>query len=87
MSNDDWNHRSQFKGPKDPDVRTITAAVNTRRYGEVEQYVPTRQEIGDAAEDGLTEDEEAQQRGYADKWEMRFAHLPGISPDTDTDDD
>lgn len=85
MGDEDWNHRSNFKGPRDPAVNTVTAAVNTRREGPI--GYPTPEELTDEAQEsggaGDSEHEEAVQEGFADKWEKRFSHLPGVDPSGD----
>ncbi|AGC34366.1 hypothetical protein HCTV-15_gp99 [Haloarcula virus HCTV-15] len=45
MSDDDWNHRSQFTGPRDPGLKAVSANVNERATGpnlsrqETEAYI------------------------------------------------
>lgn len=73
----DWNHRTQFDGPEDPNVRSVSGAVNTRRAGPVSIPQPE----GDDEED----DEQPHYDGdkYADKWQAKFSHLPGVEPTGD----
>lgn len=50
---DDWNHRSQFSGPRDPGLKAVSANVNERAEG------PTmsQQEIEGFLADGRTNEE------------------------------
>lgn len=57
----------------------VTGEVHRRRYGVA--YAPSPDELADTEEGGEpTEHEQAVAKGYADKWERRFSHLPGVEP-------
>lgn len=59
---DDWNHRSQFKGPSDPGLKTVTANVKVRRHGEVEPYHP----------EGLNPESEPDEAPDSRDWEDEY---------------
>lgn len=55
---------------------TVTANVNARRYGEMKGFAAAG---ASSASDTKSENEQAAEEGYADKWQKRFDHLPGVS--------
>ena len=79
MDENNWNHRTQFDGPEDPKVRGVSQAVNIRQAGPVSTPRPSE-------DDEDEEDDHPHYDGekYADKWEAKFSHLPGVGPSDDT---
>lgn len=54
----------------------VTGEVIRRRHGEVYDFDPDN--TPDSNEQP-TENERAKADGYADKWQKRFSHLPGVN--------
>ena len=81
----DWNHRTQFDGPRDPKVRSVSGAVNTRRAGPLETPHPEelREERAAGDEDEEPTSADDYDDPYADKWQKQFSHLPGVEPTGD----
>lgn len=75
---DESNWQNEVESPQRGGV---TGEVIRRRHGKA--HAPTPGELRDdeqEREDAPSENERAKAEGYADKWEKRFAHLPGVEP-------
>ena len=73
---DESNWQNEVESPQRGGV---TGEVLRRRHGEA--HAPTARELRDedaADEDARSEHERAVDEGYADKWQKRYQHLPGV---------